>query len=251
MRLSAETIGKLLLKTVRMAVVVVVFVFGFALLLNLFPEKGTLSKYIVHPSMILAVWVCAYIFDRISLKELGLTSLLNKYGQLLLGGLLALGSTILMGAGMILTGEIVPANHEIIQIGSSAILETLLYCILIGVAEELLFRGYFISLWRKYGSTPSGSIGSALLFSLLHVLNPSYTSLAFLAAFALGLLYGYMFLVTGKLWMSIGHHIIWNFSQMLFRPSEGGELLALIIVAASFLVIVRRPISRRPLVRPS
>ena len=232
-----KTFGTLLFRTARIAVLAVVFVLGLAVLLNFLPVKESLSKYAVHAGMLLAAWICAKFFDRMSLRELGLSSVRKDYRHLLFGGGLAFLTSVLMGAGMILTGEMEQDHFKTIRTDPPQMLDTLLFCIWIGFAEELLFRGYFLSLWRKYGKIYPGIIVSALLFSAMHILNPSYGPLAFLAAFAIGLLYGYMFLAAGNLWIPIGHHIVWNFCQMLFFPPEGGEVAALILVAASFPIL--------------
>jgi len=232
-----KTIGALMFKTVRIAVVAAVFALASALLLNFLPVGESLSKYAVHAGMILAAWFCARLFDRLALRELGISSLREDYRQFLFGGGLAILTSALMGAAMILTGEMEPDHLQAIRTDPPLIFETLLFCIWIGVAEELLFRGYFLSLWRKHGFLHPGIFMSALLFSAVHIMNPSYGPLAFLAAFLIGLLYGYMFLAAGNLWMPIGHHIAWNFCQMLFFPPEGGELAAIILVAASFPVV--------------
>jgi hypothetical protein len=235
---KAKGIALLLLRTVRVAAVAFVLVFGLALLLQFLTGRESVSNYIIHPALILAVWICARFLDGISFRELGLSPAPKAQRQFLFGGALAVLSTILMGLGMMLTGEWEPAGREILQTKPPKIPGTLLYCILIGFAEELLFRGYLISLWRKYGRMYSGIVVSALLFSSVHILNPSYGPAAFLAAFAIGLLYGYMVLAAGNLWMPIGHHIAWNFCQMLFLPPEGGEIAALVITAASFPVVI-------------
>jgi len=234
---NAKTIAALLLRTLRVAAVAFALVFGLAFLLQHVTREESAANYVIHPALILAVWICVRFLDRMAFRELGLSPAPKAPGHFLFGAGLAVISTILMGLGMVLTGEIDPAKHEFLQTEPSKIPGTLLYCIVIGFAEELLFRGYLIALWRQYGRLYAGIVVSALLFSAAHVLNPSYGPAAFVAALAIGLLYGYMVLATGTLWMPIGHHIAWNFCQMLFLPQVGGEIEASVIVAASFMVL--------------
>jgi membrane protease YdiL (CAAX protease family) len=51
----------------------------------------------------------------------------------------------------------------------------------------------------------------ALLFALLHFMNPDMTPLSLANTFIAGSLFGYMFMKSGVLWLSTGFHIAWNF----------------------------------------
>ena len=244
MHQHVRTITDLLLKTGRYAVVAIVFIYGLVFLLNVFPAGEPVSQYAVHIGMILAVWVCARFLDRISLRELGLTPAPKRFAQFLLGGGLAIAGTVLMGILMAVTGELSTSHFAALRPVPEQMLGTMLFCILVGFAEELLFRGYLIALWRKHGRLDAGVVVSAIIFSAMHFLNPSYNAAAFAAAFLFGLLYAYMVLMSGNLWMPIGHHTLWNFAQMSFLPEQGGEIAALIVIAASFpavLVYFRKP----------
>jgi len=242
---QVRSFAVLLLVTVRATAVAAVFVYGLAFLLNAFPAGEPVSQYAVHIGMILAVWVCARFLDRISLRELGLTPAPQKgIAHFLLGGALAVAGTAIMAVIMVVTGELSPSHFAALRPVPAQMLGTLLFCILVGFAEELLFRGSLIALWRKHGRLYAGAVVSAILFSATHFLNPSYHAVAFAAAFLFGLLYAYMFLASGNLWMPIGHHTLWNFAQMSFLPEQGGEIAALIVIAASFpvvLVYFRKP----------
>jgi membrane protease YdiL (CAAX protease family) len=86
--------------------------------------------------------------------------------------------------------------------------------ILAAVAEELAFRGgVFRILEGSYG-TAVALVLSAGLFGFVHALNPGAT-IASTAAIAIeaGVLLGAAFALTDNLWLPIGLHFGWNFTE--------------------------------------
>ncbi|HZM82897.1 MAG TPA: CPBP family intramembrane glutamic endopeptidase [Candidatus Limnocylindrales bacterium] len=83
-----------------------------------------------------------------------------------------------------------------------------------GVFEELLLRGVlFRLLEEKLGSWLAVAL-SAAAFGALHLANPEAT-LFTSAAIALqaGVLLALAFMATRRLWLPIGMHVAWNFSE--------------------------------------
>ncbi|WLV25911.1 CPBP family intramembrane metalloprotease [Aciduricibacillus chroicocephali] len=91
---------------------------------------------------------------------------------------------------------------------------TFLFYILVGVSEEIFFRGYIMSTMQERGN-PKWLIYlvSAIIFSLMHGLNPNISVLGIINIALVGLLFAYMFSVTKNLWLPIGYHIAWNYFQ--------------------------------------
>jgi membrane protease YdiL (CAAX protease family) len=83
-----------------------------------------------------------------------------------------------------------------------------------GVFEELIFRAIILRLlMRAFGAWPALAL-SAALFGALHLVNPNATPAAAVAiAMEAGLMLASFYLLTGRLWMSIGVHAAWNFTQ--------------------------------------
>ena len=81
-------------------------------------------------------------------------------------------------------------------------------------AEELLLRlVVFRLLMRAMGLWPALAM-SALLFGAMHLANPHSTVVAAVAiAVEAGLLLAAFYLLNGRIWMAIGVHAGWNFSQ--------------------------------------
>jgi len=83
-----------------------------------------------------------------------------------------------------------------------------------GVVEEVLFRGIvFRHLETMLGSWAALAL-TALLFGAAHLANPNATLFA-AAAIALeaGLMLGGSYMLTRRLWLPIGIHAAWNFTQ--------------------------------------
>jgi len=83
-----------------------------------------------------------------------------------------------------------------------------------GVFEELIFRAIVLRLlMRAFGAWPALAL-SAALFGALHLANPNATLAAAVAiAVEAGLMLASFYLLTGRLWVSIGVHAAWNFTQ--------------------------------------
>jgi membrane protease YdiL (CAAX protease family) len=83
-----------------------------------------------------------------------------------------------------------------------------------GIFEELIFRGIlFRSVEDVFGSWISLAV-SASIFGFLHLMNPAATILgAVYISIEAGLLLAAAYMLTRRLWLSIGFHMAWNYVQ--------------------------------------
>lgn len=82
------------------------------------------------------------------------------------------------------------------------------------IGEELIFRSFFINGLKEFTKSKIVLLTiPAIFFSLVHIMNSGSTLLSSLSAFIGGLMYGYAFLRTEKLWLPVGLHFSWNFFQ--------------------------------------
>jgi uncharacterized protein len=83
-----------------------------------------------------------------------------------------------------------------------------------GIFEELLFRGVlFRSVEEMFGSWIS-LIVSSTVFGFVHLLNPGGTLTgAIYISIEAGLLLAAAYMLTRRLWLSIGFHMSWNYVQ--------------------------------------
>lgn len=82
------------------------------------------------------------------------------------------------------------------------------------VGEELTFRGGVFRVLADGFGTTVALIVSAGIFGLLHALNPGATVLSSVAIMLeAGVLLGAAYAYSGNLWLPIGIHLGWNFTE--------------------------------------
>jgi CAAX protease family protein len=98
--------------------------------------------------------------------------------------------------------------------GWQAMLAILPACILAGVLEEVLIRGIVFRILEQWlGSWVALGI-SAVIFGGLHLLNPGATLLnAAAISIEAGVLLAAAYMLTRRLWLCVGTHTAWNFTQ--------------------------------------
>lgn len=83
-----------------------------------------------------------------------------------------------------------------------------------GIFEELFFRGALFRIVEEWlGSWISLAV-SSLVFGFVHLLNPAGTVIgALFISIEAGLLLAAAYMLTRRLWLSIGFHMSWNYTQ--------------------------------------
>ncbi len=99
--------------------------------------------------------------------------------------------------------------------------------ILAGMMEEILFRGLLFRLSSKIVGTWGALLFTAALFGLAHMLNPGATIASSIAiALEAGILLGAAYAATQRLWLPIGLHVGWNFTEgSLFGMTLSGNTM--------------------------
>ena len=110
--------------------------------------------------------------------------------------------------------------------GLGALWSMLSMAVFSGVFEETLFRGVlFRHIETMLGSWAALAVTCAL-FGVAHLANPGATPFAALAiAMEAGILLGAAYLLTRRLWLAVGIHAAWNFTQgwVFSVPVSGGK----------------------------
>ncbi len=90
----------------------------------------------------------------------------------------------------------------------------LAFAVLSGILEELLFRGYLFRLSSRVVGTWGALLFTSALFGLAHLGNKGATLSSGIAIMLeAGVLLGSAYVVTQRLWLPIGLHIAWNFTE--------------------------------------
>jgi uncharacterized protein len=140
------------------------------------------------------------------------------------GGFLCLSLLVALMAGggfLVFDGL---ALHGLAIVGYGAV--WLVGFILVGIAEETMFRGYVLTtLSRGMGFWPAAVLTS-IVFGVAHMSNKGETALGLIAVVAAGLSLCLLLRVTGSLWMSIGFHAAWDWAQSYLYGTPDSGMLA-------------------------
>jgi membrane protease YdiL (CAAX protease family) len=137
----------------------------------------------------------------------------------------------LIGGGLlftIITGTVAMlGGFEVLGLRGAGVIWSMLgLAVFSGVFEEILFRGIvFRQLEAWLGSWVALALSSAL-FGGLHIMNPGASWFSSVAiAVEAGILLGAAYMLTRRLWLAIGIHAAWNFTQgwVFSVPVSGGE----------------------------
>ena len=198
------------------------------------------------------------------------------------GALKELAAGLLIGAALFGTTIAVLAALGLYRIQGTRELSVLVVPLAMsigaGVIEEIMFRGVIFRITESSLGTGFALLISAVLFGLVHLANPRATVLGAVAIiFEAGIMLAGAYLLTRRLWLPIGIHIGWNFTQggvfsvpvsgftstglfdgTLSGPEwlSGGEfgaeasIVAVVVCVALALVLLRRAAQRGHFIAP-
>lgn len=170
------------------------------------------------------------------LKKTGRAGILFRRGSGFFNGLLVgMYPLVLIGYSFFATLMFQrPENTPLLPLGR--ILTFLLSMMMVGVAEEFVFRGVIAqTLLEHYGTSRGGiwkaCIVSGLLFGAGHLTNilgsePFGVLMQCLFAAALGVLFAAIYFRTGNLWVTVFLHGMMDISSMLIGGLYGTTTLA-------------------------
>jgi membrane protease YdiL (CAAX protease family) len=107
----------------------------------------------------------------------------------------------------------------------------LLNCALVGLSEELMFRGVLLGAFRGAAGTMTAVIASTLIFGAVHSLNVFVIGdlgaalVQSGAAFISGLMFAALRIRLGSIWPGVLVHTLWNFGTFLMLAAGDGALL--------------------------
>ena len=142
-----------------------------------------------------------------------------------------------------------------------AVFNTAVGCLLIGICEEFLCRGWLLNEFlEKFGDTKKGVwysiIISGLIFGIIHIGNMgagqsvASTVTQVMGAISTGVVFGVIYYKTKNIWSVVILHALWDFSLMLSTIAPSYESSAIttettvvsmiftILMAAAELIVV-------------
>src|SRR5690242_6631439 len=82
------------------------------------------------------------------------------------------------------------------------------------VSEEMLFRGILFRWIEEFGGSWAALVVTSAIFGAVHLKNPNASLLGAVGiAFEAGILLGGAYMLTRSLWLPMGIHAAWNFTQ--------------------------------------
>jgi uncharacterized protein len=149
----------------------------------------------------------AFFIEQRPVSELALPGMGRELGiGLLLGvGLYSACELILMALGI----------YRITGLNSwSFMIPAIAMALSSGVFEELLFRGVLFRSVESWFGSWAALVVSSLVFGLSHLINPEGTlEGALFIAVEAGILLAGAYMLTRRLWLSMGFHVAWNYTQ--------------------------------------
>ncbi len=125
--------------------------------------------------------------------------------------------------------------YHIVAINSWTVMFSIIHLqstVFAGYFEELLFRGILFRITEEKLGTWIALGVQALLFGMLHGINPNASVFSSLAiAFEAGILLGAFYVLKRRLWLPIGVHAAWNFTEgaIYGSPVSGYQMQGLIV----------------------
>lgn len=168
----------------------------------------TIIEKLIFLAVPILTW--KYFFKR-PLSNMGLPSIKKHGKELLIGLVFGIISISFVFILLLLSNNASVALWEP-QFSTSLISYLVLYTI-VGFSEEIMGRGFIMATLRQSRNLPLVLIVSSIIFALLHSINPDFGILPLINIALVGLLFAYMFIKSGNIWMPIGYHITWNYFQ--------------------------------------
>ena len=196
-----------------------VLVLGFILVMMMGLNTDVMTSYAAEPAKaaqhIVSLAVAgfavylgfAHFIEQRAVSELSLPGMGKQFcaGLLIGAGLYTACELILMGLGIYRIDGVNPLSY---------MLPAIAMALSSSVFEELLFRGVlFLSVEKWFGSWVA-LVVSSLVFGLTHLVNPQATiEGALFIAVEAGVLLAAALMLTRRLWLCIGFHMAWNYTQ--------------------------------------
>lgn len=196
-----------------------ILVLGFVLLMMMSLNTDVMTSYSGEPiksvQHIVALAIAgfavyrayAFFIEQRSVTELALPGMGRE-----------LGIGLLIGAGLYAACELILMAMGIYRINGlnswSFMIPAIAMALSSGVFEELLFRGVLYRSVETWFGSWAALVVSSLVFGLTHLMNPQGTlEGALFIAVEAGILLAAAFMLTRRLWLSIGFHVAWNYTQ--------------------------------------
>lgn len=202
---------------VAMLIAVILYVLGVAV-------AGILTKFLIPPVagsslemrfdvVALPILILLYVFVIARLGENPRNDFRDKrWIRHLLAGLV--GGAIIFSAAVVIAAVL--GVYRIVGLGDfTGMVAALIGAALFpAVSEEMLFRGILFRWLEDFGGSWVALLLTSAFFGAAHLFNPHASVIAAVGiAFEAGVMLGAAYMLTRSLWLPMGLHAAWNFTQ--------------------------------------
>lgn len=167
-----------------------------------------LAFVIVTPAVYFAYWMYVRYVERRDLTELGHENMIQEFG---LGSFIGFGLFAIVMAILWMLSFYRVHGVELVWL---SLIGALAGAFVSAFAQEVIFRGVLYRITEEWLGSWWALAVSALLFGLIHLTSAGATIFSAIAiALQAGVLLGAAYALTGRLWMAIGLHTIWDFTN--------------------------------------
>jgi hypothetical protein len=167
-----------------------------------------LAFVIVTPAIYFPYWMYVRFVERRDLTELGHEKEIQEFG---LGSFIGFGLFAFTIAILWMLGFYRVTGFQIVWL---SLIGALAGAFVSAFAQELIFRGVLYRITEEWLGSWWALVVSALLFGLIHLTGAGATIFSAIAiALQAGVLLGAAYALTRRLWMAIGLHTMWDFTN--------------------------------------
>lgn len=172
--------------------------------------------------LIIYAIVKKYNDGKFSLDLIGMKSKKSSANQLFLGIGIALLMQFVLYAGLVIFGYDKFIGSDFANYPVFNVLISIIISIVIGVSagftEEILFRGVILKYLMNKKGKVFALIVSSLAFSIFHTgrLDP----ILMIQAVLIGIVLGYLYILTDSIYLSIGLHSGWDFCSSIIKNGD-------------------------------
>lgn len=202
------------LVTLVIATAIYLFALWLSVKLGKFiPPSGKTADTAIHAAITIAFLLAAYklIIVRLGAQpkdDLPAGPALRDGGIGIVIGFSIMALSVAVAAGLGVYRIVGPGD------ASRLLLELIAVAIIPGFTEELLFRGILFRWIEEFGGSWLALAVTSALFGAAHLMNPNASLIAAVGiALEAGVMLGAAYMLTRQLWLAIGIHIAWNFTQ--------------------------------------
>lgn len=201
---------------VAMVIGVVIYLFGVAVSeivgMRLPPIPGfTLEMKVYLVSVVLLPILYVFVIARLGCPKRNDFDDRYWLRRLLIG---LVGGTLIFSAAVAVAGAL--GIYKIVGVGSVHGLLAALIVPTVGAAvtEEMMFRGILFRWIEQFGGSWLALLLTSAFFGASHLMNPNASLIAaFGIAIEAGILLGGAYMLSRSLWLPMGLHAAWNFTQ--------------------------------------